>query len=81
MTFFTNTFRTPTLGFLLGDVPLILYNSGTVFEISAVEVFMWEQDEETGPPKSQKRSLAHASALPSTLLPNYLQNFMYMKCI
>lgn len=74
-------FRTPTLGFLLGEVPLILYNSDIMFEISAVEVFMWEQDEETGPPESQKRSLFHASALPSTPLPNYLQNFMYIKCI
>lgn len=49
--------RTPTLGFLRGDVTLILYNSRVMFEISAMKVFTWEQDEEneeTGPPESQK---------------------------
>lgn len=45
-------FRTLTLGFLLSDVPLILYNSSIMFEIPAMKVFMWEQDEETGPLKS-----------------------------
>ena len=38
VTFFTNIFRTPTLGFLLGDVSLILYNCGIMFEISAMKV-------------------------------------------
>lgn len=40
-----------------------------MFEVSASKVFMWEQDEETGPLKSQKRILFHAFALPSTLSP------------
>lgn len=77
MTFFTNMFRTPTLGFLLGDVPLILYNSGIILEMSAMKVFMWNRMRKLGLQKSQ-RSFSSRSALLSTLLLNYLQNFMYI---
>lgn len=77
-------FRTPTLGFLLGDVLLILYNSGIIFEMSAMKVFMWNRMRKLGLQKSQKELIFFKllpSSQPFSIL--YINNyiiiyFMYM---